>query len=119
MQEGINGSHCFDALILQVGPAWEGLRKWNRVDGAKIEDKQPALEDSWTNSPADNIKRLRSLAQESSNYNIGDVNRKVNLPTFALKILHKEQVGRFAFEKAGTDKINGSVVWREVRDQPA
>src|SRR5262245_3193333 len=100
-----------DFLILQVGPEWEGLRKVNRVDGAKLKEKEPSLEDVFVDSPAANYKRLKGMIEESTRYKIGDVFRQINLPTFPLKILRREHINRFTFNKAGTDKIDGVQAW--------
>src|SRR5262245_55650281 len=53
-----------DFLILQVGPEWEGLRKVNRVDGAKLKEKEPSLEEAFDNSPKANYKRLKEMIEE-------------------------------------------------------
>jgi hypothetical protein len=34
------------------------------------------------------------------------------LPTFALKVLRKGEIGRFTFERAGTAKIEGVSTWK-------
>jgi hypothetical protein len=103
-----------DFLILQVGPEWSGLRKVNRVDGSKVKDEQQPLADAFDGSPQSNYKQLRRMIEESTQYNIGDVIREINLPTFALAVMRKAEVQRFKFEKAGVDKIDGVQTW-EVR----
>jgi len=103
-----------DFLILQVGREWSGLRKVNRVDGSKVKDELPPLSDAFDGSPQSNWKQLRRMIEESTQYNIGDVIREINLPTFALAVMRKAEVQRFKFEKTGVDKINGVQTW-EVR----
>jgi len=103
-----------DFLILQVGPEWTGLRKVNWVDGSRVKEEQPNFEDAFDTSPAGNMKRLKSLTDESARYNIGDVYRAINLPTFALSVMRKEFVSHVEFEKTGTERINGVLTW-EVR----
>ena len=100
-----------DFLILQVGSEWEGLRKVNRLDGVKLKAKEPSFEDAFDDSPKTNSKRLKDMIEESTRYNIGDVLRQMNLPTFALKILRPEHSRRFAFHKVGTDKTDGVQTW--------
>jgi hypothetical protein len=101
-----------DFLIIQVGPEWAALRKVNLVDGRKVKEAAPAFEDAFDDSPAANSKRLQEMKTESGAYNLGDVRREINLPTFALRVLHKEEVSRFSFERAGTAKINGVQTWK-------
>src|SRR5205814_1042261 len=38
--------------------------------------------------------------------------REINLPTFALRLLRKSEVGRFSFERMGTAKIDGIQAWK-------
>jgi hypothetical protein len=103
-----------DFLIIQVGTDWIALRKVNSVDGFKEKQIQPDFEDAFDTSPEANVKRLESMKTESARYNVGDVHRDMNLPTFALKVLRKNEVSRFSFERAGTDKIEGIRTW-EIR----
>jgi hypothetical protein len=100
-----------DFLIIQVGSEWTALRKINRVDGFKEKEVEPAFEDVFDNSPQANAKRLSDMKAESTRHNLGDVRRDINLPTFALKVLRKSEVGRFSFERAGTSRIEGIQTW--------
>jgi len=100
-----------DFLIIQVGPEWAALRKVNRIDGIKVKETEPALEDTFDNSPEANSTRLLVMKAESTGYNLGDIIREINLPTFALKVLRKSEVSRFAFERAGSSKIAGIQTW--------
>ena len=103
-----------DFLMIQLGKEWSALRKTNRVDGQKIQEKQQDFETAFDDSPQANTKRFNQMKADSTKYNIGDIQREVNLPTFALEVLRHNEVSRFQFEKAGTGKINGTVTW-EVR----
>jgi hypothetical protein len=96
-----------DFLIIQVGKEWAALRKVNRVDRLMVQQTEPAFEDAFDTSPQANVKRLESMKAESTRYNLGDIQRDINLPTFALKVLRKGEVSRFAFERAGNARIEG------------
>jgi hypothetical protein len=100
-----------DFLIIQVGSEWTALRKFNRVDGFKEKEVEPAFEDVFDNSPQANAKRLSDMKAESTRHNLGDIRRDINLPTFALKVLRKSEVGRFSFERAGASRIEGIQTW--------
>ena len=100
-----------DFLILQVGPDWEGVRKVNLVDGIKVKAKEPPLAEVFDDSPRANYKRLQEMIEESTEYNIGDVVRQINLPTFPLRVMRPEHFGRFSFTKLGTDKVDGVQAW--------
>jgi hypothetical protein len=101
-----------DFMILNVGGHWSALREVRAVNGTAIKTEEPALDWAFDNNPANNLKRLESLKAENTRYNIGDILREANLPTFALQVLQKDQVSRFIFERAGSDKIGGITVWR-------
>src|SRR5262245_28272479 len=101
-----------DFLIIQVGSEWTALRKVTRVDGVKVKEALPAFEDAFDNSPEANAKHLRDMQNESTQHNIGDIRRDINLPTFALKVLRKSEVARFTFERAGSARIEGVQTWK-------
>jgi len=101
-----------DFLIIQVGPERQAIRKVNRVDGVKVKDTEPPFEEAFDDSPQANQKRLDAMRGESTQYNIGDIIRDINLPTVALKVLHQSEFPRFSFERAGTSKVEGVETWR-------
>jgi len=101
-----------DFLIIQVGSEWTALRKINRVDGLRVKETAVNFEDAFDNSPEANAKRLLEMKNESTERNLGDIRREINLPTFALKVLRKGEVTRFSFERAGTSKIDGTQTWK-------
>jgi hypothetical protein len=100
-----------DVLIIEVGKEWEALRKVNRVDGSKVKEEDETFDQAFSDSAADNTKRLVKMKEDSTRYNLGDVVREINLPTFALKVLRESEVWRFSFEKDGTEKIDGVQTW--------
>jgi hypothetical protein len=62
---------------------------------------------------------LAQVAQEGARYNLGTLRRTLNVPTLPLFVLHPRHVGRFAFEPAGAETIEGTpasiVRFREKR----
>jgi hypothetical protein len=101
-----------DVLIIEVGNEWAALRKVNRVDGLKVKETTPSFDQAFDNSPAANAKLLDNFRRESMEYNLGDVQRDMNLPTFALHVLRKKEITRFAFDRAGAAKIDGVQTWK-------
>jgi hypothetical protein len=101
-----------DVLIIQVGNEWAALRKVNRVDGIKPKETAPAFDQAFDNSPEANAKLLDNFKRESTQYNLGDVRREMNLPTFALHVLRKNEITRFTFDRAGTAKIDSIQTWK-------
>lgn len=101
-----------DFLIIQVGSEWAALRKVNRVDGIRLPQQPQSFEDAFDTSPAANARRIQEMKDESTAQNLGDVRREINLPTFALKVLRKSEIGRFKFERNGTARIEGVQTWK-------
>src|SRR5215468_7578393 len=83
-----------DFLIIQVDAEWQALRKANRVDGTKVKEIQQEFETAFDDSPAANTKRFNQMKTDSTMYNIGSIQRDINLPTFALEVLRKTEVSR-------------------------
>jgi hypothetical protein len=52
---------------------------------------------------------LTAIKSESARYNIGPVERNINVPLFALKFLEYENVPRFRFRLSGTRDVGGVV----------
>jgi hypothetical protein len=108
-----------DFLILQAGPNRIGIRKVNQVDGLTVKSKEGSLENLMNDSP-ERIQRVReALREENVRYDIAGVLfdivgvlRENNVPTFALKVLHKSEAPRFKFEKSGTEKIAAVQTWK-------
>src|SRR5215470_11529507 len=101
-----------DFLIIQVGDEWAALRKVNRLDGNKVKESTPSFDSVFDNSPEANSTLLKNMKLESTEYNLGDIQREINLPTFALHVLRKNEAQRFVFERVGTAKIDGVQTWK-------
>jgi hypothetical protein len=96
-----------DFLIVLVGDDRMGIRQVNRVDGVAVKNSGASLEALTDDSPAGVRSRIAALKEQSTRYNIGPVLRQINLPTFALKVLRREEAVRFSFVQRGTSRING------------
>src|SRR4030095_13563622 len=90
---------------------WSALRKVNRVDGFKAKTDEKGFAEAFEDSPANNSKRLLQMKTESTQYNLGNILREINLPTFALKVLRQSEIERFNFEKSRTEKVNRVSTW--------
>ena len=91
-------------LFVQLtdGPGWVGFREVLEVNGKRVGPDQrsgTALE-----APGESaLDRWRRLSEESARYNIGSITRTLNVPTFALLVLHAANQSRFSFKTAGGD----------------
>lgn len=96
-------------LVLLPGASeWIPFRDVYSVDGAAVRDRSNRLLRLFVESRADAIQQAERIRNESSRYNIGNVTRDINVPTFALQYLLPEDRGRSVFRATGTDRI-GSV----------
>jgi len=105
-----------DFLIVLVGGDRMGIRRVNRVNGEPVQSAEVNLEAMMDDSQEGIRKRIAALREESAKYNIGPVLRQINLPTFALKVVRREEAHRFSFVQRGTGKVNG-IQGIEVRFQ--
>ena len=105
-----------DFLIVLVGGDRMGIRRVNRVNGEAVKSAEVNLEALMDDSQEGIRKRIAALREESARYNIGPVLRQINLPTFALKVVRREEANRFSFVQRGTGKVNG-IQGIEVRYQ--
>jgi hypothetical protein len=90
-----------------------GIRQVRTVNGTPVPRKDN-LETMLEDTPAAMHKRLIELRQDSSSYNIGGVLRKINVPTFALRVARAKESQRFSFEKHSVKNSRNGEVW-EVR----
>jgi hypothetical protein len=101
-----------DFLIFQAGTRRIGVRRVNRVDGKEVKSKEAPFEDMKVDSLEAFARIVEALREESTRYDIGEVLRRNNVPTFALKVVRKEEASRFAFTRNGTEKISGVQTWK-------
>ena len=94
-----------DVLMIQLpDETWFGFRDVAVVDGHPVRDRQLRLQELFLQSRAG----LRKIQEESARYNIGHIQRTMNLPTFALAYLHPSLRRRFEFKEAGREEIEGT-----------
>jgi hypothetical protein len=96
-------------LFVQLtdGPGWIGFRQVLEVNGKRVgQDRQGGTR---LDVPGEStLDRWRRLSEESARYNIGSIRRTLNVPTFALLVLHPANLPRFAFTPAQGDGAKGS-----------
>ena len=98
---------------------WGGFRVVVEVDGREVRDRMDRVQEVLTRPTESAIAQWRAMADESARFNLGDVLRSTNVPTFALVVLHQEHRDRFEFKHVDDDQIEGRRVWviefKEVR----
>lgn len=111
-----------DFLMLRLPSAndqWVGFRVVVEVDGREVRDRMNRLQEVLTGPNESALEQWRALAEESARFNLGNILRSTNVPTFALVILYPEHRDRFEFEQVDDDRVEGRDVWivefREAR----
>ncbi len=95
---------------LDIG--WVPFRDVFQVDGTQVRDRDDRLRKLFLEGPVeDAIESAKKLLDEGARYNIGEVERNLNVPTLALVFAHPEFIWRFAFHKRGEPTEDGIRLW--------
>ncbi len=94
-----------DFLILRAGGLWVGFRNVLEVDGVEVEARGEDFEMFFRSSVELTLLDVTELIEASAEYNIGDIERNINLPTFALMVLRPDNLERFRFNKVGEEAV--------------
>jgi len=98
-----------DFLLVQLpGQGWVPFRDVIEHDGKPVDDRQARLADLFLSGAEDAFEQAGAVMDEGARYNIGNVERNINVPTLALGFLSQELLARFAFTLEGRD--DGAVV---------
>jgi hypothetical protein len=102
-----------DIVITQLGDedSWVALRDAFEVDGAAVRDRENRLAALLSRGGEQSWRRAAAIANESARFNVGNrvVARNINVPTFALQLLHGPNRARFRFSLR-TEKRRDAVV---------
>jgi hypothetical protein len=109
-----------DLLMVKSDAGWlVPYRDVAAVDGRPVKDRDARAMQLFTSGGAPSPATLRQITEEGARYNLGTLRRTVNVPTMALFVLHPRHIGRFEFELAGAEPIDGTattvVRFREKR----
>ena len=111
-----------DYLVFQLLPEedWFAFRDVFEVDGEPVGNREERFRELFARGPASVVEHAMEIAAESARYNLGDVYRTINLPTFVLAFLRPSNRSRFVFEKLGEETIYGTPTWvmsyREIKE---
>ena len=104
-----------DVLQASVGQReWVAFRDVYEVDGQMVRDRDARLQklfvdrpDHTQDSPAQLLDQARRIVAESARYNLGSLQRDINVPTMALTYLRESNQSRSSFAVAGRKDIDG------------
>jgi len=98
---------------------WIPFRDVFEVDGRKIREREDRLRKLFIEEPAVAYERAREVMGESARFNIGFVERNVNLPTLPLMFLTPANRSRFVFRKLGEETLGGMRTWKVAYSERA
>ena len=97
-----------DYRVTQLLPHefWFGVREVFEVDGRVVRERSTRPPRALRLSPGEDAsERLKRIAEENARFNIGDVVRTFNEPTFVLSFLHPGNRDRMRFVELGAERV--------------
>jgi hypothetical protein len=113
-----------DLLLIHppTSERWVQFRDVFEVDGAVIRGRNDRLSDLFLNPSAKANDQARRISEESARYNIGNLERTINVPLMPLLFLESDMQQRFEFNKV-LDAAQGAsdkpAIPRDVPNVPA
>jgi hypothetical protein len=107
-----------DFLLVQVpGEGWMPFRDVFERNGQKVRDREERLARLFLNGASrSSVDQARQIMLEGARYNIGTIERTINLPTLPMVYLTPAHRDRFRFELGKRDGEDGTVVeYHEVK----
>lgn len=87
--------------------AWIPFRDVIEVNGKQVRDRDERLTRLFLERPADAMDQASRIAEESARFNLGSVQRTVNVPTLALLFLADRHRHRLTFRLDGEETVEG------------
>ncbi len=102
-----------DYLLVKApgGERWLPFRDVFEVDGKKVREREERLQELFLKAPAKAADRAAEIMAEAARYNIGFVQRNVNLPTLALRFLDPSYKAQAFFRKDAEVVVAGTRTW--------
>lgn len=98
-----------DLLLMrpQAGVSWVQFRNVFNVDGEPVRDREQRLTSLFFQPNVTTRQHVARIRSESARYNIGNVNRTMNVPVLPLGVLQPDAQRRFAFSVTGDANRQG------------
>jgi outer membrane lipoprotein-sorting protein len=105
-----------DFLLVQVpGEGWMPFRDVFERDGEKVRDREERLAALFLTGSRTAFDQARTIMTEGARYNIGNVNRNINVPTLPLQFLTPAHRARFSFTAGKRDdELGVAIEYRET-----
>ena len=108
-----------DLLLSNAGElGWVAFRDVYEVDGKPVResDRRDRLINLFVKPTGDSKEQVQKIVAESARFNVGWVNRNINVPTMVMQFASTAQQHRSEFKRGGTVPI-GDIEAREIRFQ--
>jgi formylglycine-generating enzyme required for sulfatase activity len=90
---------------------WLPFRDVFEVDSRRVRDREDRLSKLFLQPAPTALDQARRIMDESARYNIGNIQRTINLPVFALEVLRPSTQSRFRFSRGRLDASVGPNVY--------
>ena len=101
-------------LVSNAAGGWLPFRDVFEQDGMPVRDREERLSKLFLTDAGSAVSQAGRIVEESARYNLGSLNRNINLPTLALVFLTDAQRHRFAFSDGGLDGRTRVVQFQEM-----
>jgi hypothetical protein len=101
-------------LVRDAAAGWVPFRDVFERDGVMVRDRDERLSRLFLAGAGTTFEQARRIADESTRYNVGNIDRNINLPTLALVFLTDAHRERFEFSDRGRDGTTRVVQYRET-----
>lgn len=102
-----------DYLLVRLdgGGGWMPFRDVFEVDGRKIRGREERVLNLFLKPSATSLDQARRIMDDSTRFNLGSVQRTINIPTLAVLLVQPHLVSRFGFDREADETIDGKAVW--------
>jgi hypothetical protein len=109
-----------DLLLMQPTPGfrWVQFRDVFEVDGRPVRDREDRLASLFLQPSSSLFDRVSRIRRESARYNIGNIERTMNIPVLPLGVLVREDQSRFSFSIEARGKAGEQSIYRDLPDSP-
>jgi hypothetical protein len=89
---------------------WVGYRDTFEVDGCAVRDREERLQRLLTGG---DVNQAARIAAQNARFNLAEelLTRNINVPTFALELLHPSNRARFSTRRTGSETIDAQQGW--------
>ncbi|HEY6508062.1 MAG TPA: hypothetical protein VIY56_08605 [Vicinamibacterales bacterium] len=106
-----------DFLLVQIpGEGWLPFRDVFERDGKMVRDREERLAKLFLSESGSRpaLDRAKSIMDEGARYNIGNVNRNINVPTLVLTLLTPVHRTRLRYELGKADEYGTAIEYKET-----